>query len=114
MTWDYAELSKAAKEAGGPELLVDLLVESGKDTGHKEMLPLLGIAVGIGVLADAGINKLVKYFRNKKKIAPEDVELAKSELIKGIKEYDVGQTEEICYEEAEENGEVQEGGKGDE
>jgi len=70
MAWDYAELSKAAKEAGGPEKLMDLLVEIGKDAGHKEMLPLVGIAIGIGALGYAGISKLVKFFEKKKKSPP--------------------------------------------
>lgn len=88
MAWDYAELSKAAKEAGGPEKLMDLLVESGKDAGHKEMLPLVGIAVGIGALGYAGISKLIKFFKKKEKISPEAVEAARQELIQGIKDYD--------------------------
>lgn len=87
MAWDYAELSKAAKEVGGPEKLMDFLVESGKNTGHKEMLPLVGITVGIGALGYAGINKLVKFFKKREKISPEAVEAAKKELVQGIKEY---------------------------
>ena len=93
MAWDYAELSKAAKEAGGPEKLMDLLIESGKNTGHKEMLPVVGIALGIGALGYAGISKLVKFFKEKKDISPEAVEAAKAELIKGIEEYDAAQSE---------------------
>lgn len=93
MAWNYAELSKAAKEAGGPEKLMDLLIESGKDTGHKEMLPVVGIALGIGALGYAGISKLVKFFKKKKKISPEAVEAAKAELIKGIEEYDAAHPE---------------------
>lgn len=93
MAWDYAELSKAAKEAGGPEKLMDTLIESGKDSGHKEMLPVVAIALGIGALGYAGISKLVKYFKKKKKISPEAVEEAKAELIRGIEEYDAAHPE---------------------
>lgn len=93
MAWDYAELSKAAKEAGGPEKLMDLLVETGKNAGHKEMLPLVDIAVGIGALGYAGISKLVKFFKKKEEISPEAVEAAKKELIKGIQEYDAAHPE---------------------
>ena len=99
MAWDYAELSKAAKEAGGPEKLMDLLIEAGKDSGHKEMLPVVGIALGLGALGYAGISKLVKLFRNKKKISPEAVEAAKAELIKGIEEYDASHAEEALTDE---------------
>ena len=101
MAWDYAELSRAAKEAGGPGKLMDLLIESGKDTGHKEMLPVVGIALG-----NAGISKLVKFYKKKKKISPEAVEAAKAELIKGIENYDAAHPEENedgAPEEGEEN-----------
>ena len=93
MAWDYAELSRAAKEAGGPEKLADSLIEAGKDTGHKEMLPVVGIALGVGALGYAGISKLVKLFMKKEKISPEAVEATKAELIKGIKEYDAAHPE---------------------
>lgn len=47
---------------------MDLLVESGKNTGHKEMLPLVGLAVGIGALGYAGISKLIKFFKKKEQM----------------------------------------------
>lgn len=94
MSWDYAELSKAAKEVGGPEKLMDLLIEAGKNSGHKEMLPVVGIAIGVGALGYAGISKLVKFFKKNEEISPEKVEVAKAELIKGIQEYDAAHTEE--------------------
>ena len=93
MAWNYAELSMKAKEVGGPEKLVELLIEVGRDTGHKEMLPVVGIAIGIGALGCAGISKLRTILR-KKKYSPEAVEEAKTELIKGIEEYDVTHAEE--------------------
>jgi ribosomal protein S18 acetylase RimI-like enzyme len=65
MAWDYAELSKMAKANGGPEKLMDVLINSGK----REMFPWLGVAVG----DTATITEL---------------ELAKKELIQGIKNYD--------------------------
>ena len=85
---------------------MDLLIESGKDTGHKEMLPVVGIALGIGALGYAGISKLVKFYKKKKKISPEAVEAAKAELIKGIENYDAAHPEENedgAPEEGEEN-----------
>lgn len=36
--WDYAELSKAAKAAGGPEKYVDMLEQASKDAGKMVML----------------------------------------------------------------------------
>ena len=87
MSWNYAELSKAAKDAGGPEKLMDLLVESGKETGRKDMIPVVGIAFGLGILGYAGIQKAIRYFK-KQSVSPEAVEAAKKELINGINEYD--------------------------
>lgn len=105
MTWDYAELSKAAKKAGGPEQLMDLLIESGKDQGQREMLPAVGIAFTLGALAYAGISKFVKVSKKKNKIPPEEVESAKAELIKGIEEYDARQSEKAV------DGAIEEGEK---
>lgn len=45
--WDYAELSKAAKAAGGPEKYVDMLEQASKDAGKMEMLPWLGAAATV-------------------------------------------------------------------
>ena len=42
--WDYAELSKAAKVAGGPEKYVEMLELTSKDAGKMEMLPWIGAA----------------------------------------------------------------------
>lgn len=42
--WDYAELSKAAKVAGGPEKYVEMLELASKEAGKMEMLPWLVVA----------------------------------------------------------------------
>ena len=36
MAWDYAELSKIAKAAGGPEKLLAMIEEGGKAIGRME------------------------------------------------------------------------------
>lgn len=41
--WDYAELSKAAKMAGGPEKYVEMLESASKDAGKMEMLPWIPV-----------------------------------------------------------------------
>ncbi len=94
MAWDYAELSKAAKEAGGPEKLMELITEAGKQEGRSEMMPVVGIAFGIGALATLSISKLIKFFK-RRKISPEEVEAAKAEIIQGIKDYDATHSEEL-------------------
>lgn len=94
MAWDYAELSKAAKEAGGPEKLTELITEAGKQEGRSEMMPVVGVALGVGVLSTLGISELVKFFK-RKKISPEEVEANKAEIIQGIKDYDATHPEEL-------------------
>lgn len=87
MPWNYAELSKMAKENGGPEKFVEILINSGK----KQMIPWLGVAMAVGVASTLGIQKVVKYFSKKKAMSDEAVEAVKQELIQGIKEYDAAQ-----------------------
>lgn len=87
MSWNYAELSKLAKENGGPEKLVETLVESGK----KSIYPWVGVAFAGGVVLTIGIQKVVQYFKYKHEISSQAVDLAKQELIQGIKDYDARQ-----------------------
>ena len=84
MSWDYAELPKAAKAAGGPEALTELLIQSGK----HQMVPWVALSTVVGVGAGICVTKAVDFLRNRKKISEQDVELAKQEIIRGINEYD--------------------------
>ncbi len=86
--WDYAELSKASKAAGGPEKYVEMLERASRDAGKMEMLPWVGVAaVGASLLTVAAV-KVVDYFKLQKRQNQEDVETAKQEIIAGIKAYD--------------------------
>lgn len=86
--WDYAELSKAAKVAGGPEKYVEMLERASRDAGKMDMLPWVGVAaVGASLLTVAAV-KVVDYFNLKKRQNQEDIEAAKQEIIAGIKAYD--------------------------
>lgn len=92
--WDYAELSKAAKAAGGPEQYVELLEKSSKDAGKIEMAPWIGVAaIGASLLTAATI-KVVDYFKYKKKNNVAEIEKVKEEIIKGIKEYNATHPDE--------------------
>ena len=92
--WDYAELSKVAKAAGGPEKYVDMLEKVSKDAGKIEMAPWIGVAeIGASLLTAATI-KVVDYFKSKKKNNEAEIEKAKEEIIKGIKEYDATHPDE--------------------
>lgn len=100
--WDYAELSKAAKAAGGPEKYVELLEFASKNEGKMEMIPWIGAAAGASLLTAASI-KIVDYYKSKKKAAHNEIMLAKEEIINGIKEYDAAHANE---EGGEENADV--------
>lgn len=92
--WDYAELSEAAKAAGGPEKYAELLEQVSKSAGKTEMLPWVGVAaVGASLLTAATI-KVVDYFKSKKKKNEADIAKAKEEIINGIKEYDAAHPDE--------------------
>ena len=97
MAWDYAELSKAAKAAGGPEKLVNLIEEGGKSIGRIEgqssMVPWIGLAALGASALTAGVIKLVDHFKAKKAISQAAVDEAKAELIQGIKDYDASHPE---------------------
>ena len=82
MAWNYAELSKMAKASGGPEKLMELLINSGK----RKMYPWIGVAFGAGFAAAAAAYKVYKYLSDKE--SDTEIELAKQELIQGIKDYD--------------------------
>lgn len=90
MKWNYAELSKLAKENGGPEKLVELLIESGK----KSVYPWIGVAFAGGVALTVVAQDAIKYLKEKRQTSPLAVEEAKQELIQGIKEYDASHQEE--------------------
>lgn len=106
MSWDYAELSKLAKENGGPEALVEKLVQSGIDQGISEgknsMVPVIGIALALGVGITVGIQKIIEHF-SKQKYSLEEIEKAKEEIIQGIKAYDEMNPNEVTKSEAIEN-----------
>lgn len=86
--WDYAELSKTAKAAGGPEKYVEMLELTSRDAGEMEMLPWIGAAAVGASLVTAATIKVVDYFKSKKKKNEIEIAKAKEEIINGIKEYD--------------------------
>ena len=97
--WDYAELSKAAKAAGGPEKYVELLELASKKAGKLEMLPWIGAAAAGASLFTTATIKVIDYFKSKKEAAHNEIVLAQEEIIKGIKEYDAAHANEKGDEE---------------
>ena len=97
MSWEYAELSKAAKAAGGPEALMEQVTEDAKQEGRDEMTPVVLAACAIGGLLGWGVPKVVNIFKGffgKKKPSEEEISAAKAEIIQGIKDYDAAQERE--------------------
>lgn len=88
MAWNYAELSKAAKEAGGPETFVDALAEASREQGRLEMAPWLVAAAAGGAGTVFIIKKLKKWFKSKQDKSEEKVIEAKSQLVLKIEEFD--------------------------
>ena len=99
--WDYAELSKAAKAAGGPEKYVEMLECASRDAGKMEMLPWVGVAaVGASLLTVAAV-KVVDFFKSKKRQNQEDIEAAKQEIVEGINAYDAEHKDDKSVEVSE-------------
>lgn len=52
--WDYAEMSKAAKDAGGPDIFMEGLVEEGLKSGRVQ-----GVIATLAVVAVSYTGKLI-------------------------------------------------------
>lgn len=101
-SWDYAKLSKAAKEAGGPEKLVEQIASISKAEGQIDGIKKTTPWISVAVLGTWLITELVNYFKQKRKENHVALETAKQELIDGINEYDAThQNEEDAVEERE-------------
>ncbi len=97
-SWDYADLSKRAKEAGGPEALTDTIYEAGRNAGRIEgavdvagvVAALYGMYKLFKITAPKikkGVERLRKHW-GKEAITPDELEDAKQQLIQGIEDYD--------------------------
>lgn len=107
MSWNYAELSKLAKKAGGPEQLMTQVKNAseaaGRMQGRMDMMPFVGIGVGLGTGLGMLLMKLYGYYKGKKEISLEEANKAEIEIIEGIKNYDLSQSDEACLENDEES-----------
>ena len=88
---NYAELSKAAKEAGGPEAYIDFLEKVNRQKGRSEMLPWIVVSALGASLVTA---KIVNVIKSRKQLKENEIEAVKSELIEKINEYDSKHIEE--------------------
>ena len=92
MNWDYADLSKAAKAAGGPKALVKKLTNAGMEKGRLETLkmfpPCIAASFCIGVAVTVICYNVYEYLKSEEIKADESIKEAEAELIEGIKAYD--------------------------
>ena len=105
--WDYAELSKIAKQNGGPEKLVEKLVTASRKSGRRDMYPVVALVGVAGSAVTLGVVAIVKHFKKKRQVSETELEKAKKELVDGIKKYDAEhpeseETSEIADNEKEE------------
>ncbi len=110
MSWNYAALSHAAKECGGPEALMEIIesrgfqegfwagAEAGIKQGRIQMIPIMFLVLaGSAAITVAVQNrtKIVSFYDTKlRRITREECEAAKDALVQGIKEYDENHPEE--------------------
>lgn len=101
--WDYAEQSRRAKEAGGPEAYANQLEKRGYDLGYldgdEENAPKHQLEGALALASifvvykgvSLGYHKIADYFENKKRqrqIIEEDIEVQKRELIESLDDQD--------------------------
>lgn len=81
MSWDYAELSHMAKEAGGPDLLLSTLESAARGQGRIEGAGIGALVAG-AVLTGGAL--IYNQYTKRKQLAAD----AKTALVTGINEYD--------------------------
>ena len=103
--WNYAKLSKLAKENGGPEALLEKMitaskqkgynigfakgVETGYNKGVSDTLCVVFIIVGVSLVAYFSYKLYVrKMIKSLEKMPSNEIEETKKKLIEGIKNYD--------------------------
>ena len=92
--WNYAELSKSAKDAGGPEKFVELLEQSSRQQGRKEMLPWIAV-ISLGAsLFTVGLMKINNDLKTRKESKKKEIKKIETKLIEEIEEYDSKNTSE--------------------
>ena len=88
MAWDYAEFSHLAKLNGGPEALIQKIEMGGILKGRRQMLPVAGAALLVGIAIPSVAKKVKGLFVPQPDVSPAAVAAAKEEIVAGIKAYD--------------------------
>ena len=90
-TWDYAELAKSAKIAGGPEKWADELEQGGVKKGRLQMLPWVGAAV----LVTLAFYKAVNVYKEKNQ---KKIDVAKQKFVEEMSDINNLQQSEVDSE----------------
>ncbi len=93
MAWDYAELSRMAKEAGGPELLLETVKAGARSQGRIE-------GAGIGALAVAALFAGGAFLYGRYRKSRSAAETAALELVDEINAYDTANEDEARVDDA--------------
>lgn len=88
MSWDYAQLSKTAKIAGGPDALLNQVYSSGRNVGRADMVPYLLLAAGGGAALFKGITEIIRLIDEYKSYNETKAQVAMQEIKEGIRDYD--------------------------
>lgn len=84
--WNYAILSKMAKQYGGPEIFLEMLKAEAINIGKRKMIPYIAIASFSGIGIGIAVKSVIDAFRNTK--SEENIRVLSDQIIKGIEEYD--------------------------
>lgn len=58
MSWDYAQMSKIAKQSGGPEKWIGAIKAASRAQGRREMVPVVALALGAGAALGGAASKI--------------------------------------------------------
>jgi len=105
MSWDYSELSKQAKLAGGPQALADKIEEDGRQKGRDEMKPVVVLTSVISLIGGVIASKIYHHFKDNNATTQIESEKAKEEFVQRLEEYDNAyqDDEQVFTQEAEDD-----------
>ena len=78
--WNYAQLSRSAKQMGGPEKMVETITSNARTNGRMDMLPWIGLAMVVGYGAKLIVEKVKGRIERRK----EEARKAEEELIQAM------------------------------
>lgn len=87
-TWDYAQLSRMAKESGGVRELIRILKEAGRQQGRREMIPCVVAAAAAGAGITYVYGKICRTLHSKHHVSAQEIREAEESLVRTFEEYE--------------------------